>query len=71
MEKFCSPPSNDTTGVWKNMDANDLVKKDICPSWVLPSDGFLGRCIPKPADGIITFVHNEIVVFENLCCFKH
>ena len=58
IETFCSPPANYTNDDWKKMDAYDLVKNDICPSWVLPSDPFLGRCIPKPADGKIIFYNN-------------
>ena len=34
---------------WTSLTPNDLVQKEICPAWVLPSEPFLGRCLPSPS----------------------
>ena len=34
---------------WVGLSPNELVQKEICPSWVLPSEPFLGRCLPSPS----------------------
>ena len=56
-ESFCFTPADvlelEVFGVgsmqeWENMSPNELVQKGICPSWVLPSDPVLGRCLPSP-----------------------
>ncbi len=31
---------------WEHMSAMDLIKHELCPSWVLPSNPVLGRCLP-------------------------
>ena len=56
---------NDTKDDWKQLSNTDLVKRDICPAWLLPSDHILGRCIPKPTNSkpmnfILNYI-NEIV----------
>ena len=48
MKPYCEIPEDFD---WENTREFDLVKEEICPAWVLPSDHVLGRCIPKPADG--------------------
>ena len=32
-----------------SLTPNELVQKEICPAWVLPSEPFLGRCLPSPS----------------------
>ena len=51
---------NDTNEDWKQLSNTDLVKRDICPAWLLPSDHILGRCIPKPTNSKLT---NQIFSF--------
>ena len=48
MLQFCTPPDKGNMENWKTLSSSELVKKDICPSWVLPSDHIIDRCIPKP-----------------------
>ena len=54
VEKFCFSsseyeilPFRRSSDDWTDLDANDLVQKEICPAWVLPSEPFLGRCMPS------------------------
>lgn len=32
---------------WNNLSPLELIEKDLCPAWVLPSTAVLGRCLPK------------------------
>ena len=61
---FCSPPENETTDVWKTYEPRELVRRDICPAWLLPSDNVLGRCIPKPSNSnhlsLIKFIYGSL-----------
>ena len=61
VEKFCFSsseyeilPFRRSSDDWTDLDANDLVQKEICPAWVLPSEPFLGRCMPSPS-----ILHNK------------
>ena len=55
LEKFCYTsddvpllPFKNDVDTLEGLSLNDLVQKSICPAWVLPSDPFLGRCLPSP-----------------------
>ena len=65
MLPFCSPPVNETTDDWKKWEPKDLVIRDICPAWLLPSDHVLGRCIPKPSNCKILSKSN--IYLSNKC----
>ena len=61
VEKFCFSsseyeilPFRRSSEDWTDLDANELVQKEICPAWVLPSEPFLGRCMPSPS-----ILHNK------------
>ena len=64
MLPFCSPPENETTDVWKTYEPRELVRRDICPAWLLPSDNVLGRCIPKPSNSnqlsLLKFIYGSL-----------
>ena len=56
VEKFCFSsseyeilPFRSSSDNWTDLTANELVQKEICPAWVLPSEPFLGRCMPSPS----------------------
>ena len=56
MQDFCFPPKDHDIlpfrrrmDDWTDLTANELVQKEICPAWVIPSDPFLGRCLPSPS----------------------
>ena len=61
VEKFCFSsseyeilPFRRSSDDWTDLTANELVQKEICPAWVLPSEPFLGRCMPSPS-----ILHNK------------
>ena len=56
MKPYCEIPEGFD---WENTREFDLVKEEICPAWVLPSDHVLGRCIPKPADGNLKTINTS------------
>ena len=40
-------PFRNSVVEWGDLSPNELVQKEICPAWVIPSDPFLGRCLPS------------------------
>lgn len=45
MEPFCDPELFKSTPASEE-HVLDMISKQVCPAWVLPSSSFLGRCIP-------------------------
>ena len=43
MKPFCDPSKE----LSDELSPQELINMGICPSWVLPSDSILGRCLPS------------------------
>ena len=43
MREYCYQVPDE---VWNSKSARDLINEDYCPSYVLPSRSYLGRCMP-------------------------
>ena len=43
MREYCYEVSDE---IWESMSAQELINEDHCPSYVLPSRSYLGRCMP-------------------------
>ena len=43
MREYCFKMSDE---LWEEKSVEDLITDGHCPSWVLPSRSYLGRCLP-------------------------
>ena len=58
MEPYCDPKLFN-----KETPAKDLMEKQICPKWIVPSSSFLGRCVPflKYGNGTEVFDGDQVL----------
>ena len=61
MEPYCDPKLFN-----KETSAKELMERQICPKWIVPSSSFLGRCVPflKYGNGTDVFDSDQVLSAE-------